>query len=227
MPSTRTSRAKRGSSAHWVMRMAAWWKTTSVRAMSAPSSTGSGCRPRPGSRPRLERRGQVFAPTPHEVVEHDDLRPRPGRRAGRRWSSRSCPPRPSRAPGRPTARPPSWPSPAPHHGPHGSGVCSENTTHRHRFLQLRTHLNADCALLPTPRRLTSSGAAPGKSRRACRRTQGGDATTLGTRRGGGPGASLPGSEGPLTWSARCEHRPGRWTDAAFERYGKRRDDVCA
>ena len=51
VPSTRTSSASRGSSAHWVIRIAAWWKTMFVPAVS--SSTRARSRTSPSTTVRL------------------------------------------------------------------------------------------------------------------------------------------------------------------------------
>ena len=74
VPSTRTSSASRGSSAHWVMRIAAWWKTTSmplgqlVHELAVADVALDDPDDAVGASPR---RG--FPAAADEVVEHDDL----------------------------------------------------------------------------------------------------------------------------------------------------------
>ena len=91
VPSTSTSSARRGSSAHWVMRIAAWWKTTSMPAVSSATSARSRTSPSTTvTLPFCLGPVEVLAPPADEVVEHDDLGGAAPRPAGRRGSSRSC-----------------------------------------------------------------------------------------------------------------------------------------
>ena len=95
VPSTSTSSASRGSSAHCVMRIAAWWKTTSMPCDRACHQVpGRGCRrrqthsARPPRRARFSRRPRTKlsrttispAPASHQLV--DDVRADEARAAG-------------------------------------------------------------------------------------------------------------------------------------------------
>ena len=89
VPSTSTSSASRGSSAHWVIRIAAWWKTRSLPRVTSWTRSRSRMSPSTSvTRPRGQRLVEVGPATADEVVEHDDLRRRRRPAAGRR----SCEP---------------------------------------------------------------------------------------------------------------------------------------
>ena len=90
VPSTSTSSASRGSSAHCVIRSAAWWKTTSMPRVSSRTSARSQMSPSTTvTGPLRLRPREVVAAPAHEVVEHDDLAGALARRAGRPgWSRR-------------------------------------------------------------------------------------------------------------------------------------------
>ena len=75
VPSTSTSSASRGSSAHWVMRIAAWWKTRSLPRVRSWTRSRSRRSPSTQVHPAAgERVVEVGPATADQVVEHVDVR---------------------------------------------------------------------------------------------------------------------------------------------------------
>ena len=74
VPSASTSSASRGSSAHCVMRIAAWWKTRSVPAVASRTTSRSRMSPSMTCDPaRGQGLGEVLLAPAHEVVEDAHL----------------------------------------------------------------------------------------------------------------------------------------------------------